>query len=304
MNRTMTAAATLLLITGCSGSDRAPVTELQDKGTAHREEPENLDVAGLIATVNSATGEGWLSVHPENTLAVFSRQIGGFGDQRIFVTERRGDTWTPPVMAPFAADLNERGARFAPDGRRVVFASTRPESDSDEVNDWNIWSVDIDDAGHWGDPEPVSGVNSTANDFHPSVTNEGAIYFGSPRAGGLGRSDMYVGKPGAEGWTVEPAASLNSELSEPDPFIAPDGSYMIFARTGAPGGFGGDDLYVAFSSAHGWSEPQNLGVAVNTPEYEYGAFVTADGKTLLYTTWASGIPQVAAIALSELKLSQ
>ena len=97
---------------------------------------------------------------------------------------------------------------------------------------------------------------------------------------------------------------LNTQYSEPDAFIAPNGEYVIFARTDAPGGFGGDDLYISYSNELGWTDPKNLGSRVNTEEYEYGAFVTADGKTLFFTTWASGIAQIATIQLDALNLKQ
>ena len=95
---------------------------------------------------------------------------------------------------------------------------------------------------------------------------------------------------------------MNTQYSEPDPFIASDGRFIIFARTDAPGGFGGDDLYIAYATDGGWTDPMNMGSEVNTEEYEYGAFVTADGKTLIFTTWASGIAQIATIEMDALKL--
>ncbi len=294
MKRPIVITAGVIALSGCT--DATPETSsgvLQDA----LGEP---DLVSLLEIVNSDVGEGWLSLSPDNQIALFSRQVGGFGDQRIFLTEWGPDGWSSPSRAPFAMDLNERSARFSGDGASVFFASTRPVPGFEEAKDFNIWSVSIDESGTWGTPSVLSDINSPADDFHPSVMSNGTVFFGSPREGGMGRSDQYFASPGQAGWFLKSMGTLNTEFSEPDPFIAPDGSYLIFARTGAPDGFGGDDLYVAFSSAHGWSEPKNLGDAVNTPEYEYGAFVTSDGKTLFYTTWASGTPQVAAIALSEL----
>ena len=282
-------------LAGCSE------TTPDEAASAHQETLGEPDLTILLDIVNSDLGEGWLSLSPDNRTAIFSRQVGGFGDQRIYLTEWGSYGWSSPSQAPFAADLNERGARFSGDGTSVVFASTRPVPGFEEAEDFNIWSVSVDESGAWGTPSVLSQVNSPADDFHPSVMSNGTVYFGSPREGSVGRSDMFIATPGQAGWIVTPLEALNTEFSEPDPFIAPDGSYLIFARTGAPGGFGGDDLYVSFSSAHGWSEPRNLGDAVNTPEYEYGAFVTSDGKTLFYTTWASGTPQIASIEISELE---
>jgi hypothetical protein len=258
--------------------------------------------ATLLTTVNSDSGESWLSLHPNGRIAIFGRHVDGFGDQRIHLTAWNGATWSTPELAPFAANMNERGARFSPDGESVVFASTRPVEVDDTENNWNIWSVAFENSESWGVPTPLTEINSPQEDFHPSVSMDGTVYFGSRRPGGQGEADMFLARVGPLGWIVDSVPGLNTQYSEPDPFIAADGRYIIFARTNAPGGFGGDDLYISYATDGGWTEPKNLGSEVNTKEYEYGAFVTADGKTLIFTTWASGIAQIATIEMDALKL--
>ena len=103
----------------------------------------------LLTTVNSDSGESWLSLHPDGRIAIFGRHVDGFGDQRIYLTAWNGATWSTPKLAPFAADMNERGARFSPDGESVIFASTRPIDADDTDNDWNIWSVAFENSASW-----------------------------------------------------------------------------------------------------------------------------------------------------------
>lgn len=266
--------------------------------------PDHGPVDALLTTANSDAETSWLTLDPDGRIALFGRHIDGFGDQRIYLTEWDGKLWSTPKTAPFSVDQNERGARFSADGKSVYFASTRPTAEDDTDNDWNIWSVAFESAGTWGIPIPLTEISSPENDFHPSVSSNGTVYFGSRRPDSVGESDMFVARQGPAGWVVESVSDLNTEYSEPDPFIAADGSYLIFARTDAPGGFGGDDLYISYANDDGgWSEPKNLGSAVNTAEYEYGAFVTADSKTLIYTTWASGKAQIESIEMSALGLN-
>lgn len=274
-------------------------TESESSETANTEQGP-LDT--LLTTVNSDAGESWLSLHPNGRIALFGRHVDGFGDQRIYLTAWDGSSWSMPEVAPFGVDRNERGARFSPDGEVVHFASTRPTFEDDNDYDWNIWSVVVGNAGSWGVPRPLTEISSPEDDFHPSASANNVVYYGSRRSESVGESDMFVAREGPAGWIVEPVSDLNTEYSEPDPFIAPDGGYVIFARTDAPGGFGGDDLYISYANDGGWTEPQNLGSEVNTAEYEYGAFVTAGGETLIYTTWASGIAQIAAIEMNALDL--
>ena len=265
-------------------------------------EAQRSQLDSLLTTVNSDAGESWLTLYPDGRTAVFGRHVDGFGDQRIYLTTWDGATWSTPQLASFAADLSERGARFSPDGESVYFASTRPTSAGGPNNDWNIWSVTFNGADSWGEPSPLIDINSSESDFHPSAAANGSVYFGSRRKESVGESDMFVAKPGSLGWTIEPVSILNTQYSEPDPFIAPNGDYIIFARTDAPGGFGGDDLYISYANKGGWTDPRNLGSKVNTEEYEYGAFVTADGKTLVFTTWASGNAQIATVEMDALNL--
>lgn len=84
-------------------------------------------------------------------------------------------------------------------------------------------------------------------------------------------------------------------------FIDPAQRYMILARTDDPSGLGGDDLFISARTAGGgWSAPRNLGRGVNTAEYEYGPLVSADGRTLYFTSHRGGnaslyrIPTAAA----------
>lgn len=289
----------------------AACTDAEVDGRTLEPEKENIEtgntgrvpVGALLEVVNSDAGVSWLSLHPSGRIALFGRHIDGFGDQRIHSVEWNGEHWSTPEIASFSVDLNERGARFSADGKSVYFASTRPVSNDDPDNDWNIWSVAFEGVGNWGIPEPLTEINSPADDFHPSATLDSAVYFGSRRSGSIGESDMFVARHGPAGWVVDSVSDLNTAYSESDPFIAPDGGYVIFARTDAPGGFGGDDLYISYANDEGgWTDPRNLGDTVNTAEYEYGAFVTADGETLIYTTWASGTAQIASVELSTLGL--
>ena len=285
----------------CACSDpgfNGSTTDLNNDAAEARRGP----LGTLLTAVNSDSGESWLSLHPNGRIAIFGRHVDGFGDQRIYLTAWNGATWSTPKLAPFAADMNERGARFSPDGESVIFASTRPIDADDTDNDWNIWSVAFENSASWGVSSPLTEINSSEEDFHPSASLNGTVYFSSRRPGGIGESDMFLGHVGPLGWIVKPVPSLNTQYSEPDPFIAPDGRYIIFARTGAPGGFGGDDLYISYATDGGWTDPENMGSEVNTEEYEYGAFVTADGKTLIFTTWASGNAQIATIEMDALKL--
>jgi hypothetical protein len=66
--------------------------------------------------------------------------------------------------------------------------------------------------------------------------------------------------------------------------VAPDESYLIVPVEGRPDSLGGCDYYVVFHDAKdGWSEPINLGPAVNTPgSQEFSPYVSPDGRYFFF----------------------
>lgn len=68
----------------------------------------------------------------------------------------------------------------------------------------------------------------------------------------------------------------NSEVSIAHPALSPSGRKLYFVSD-MPGGFGGTDIYMCEDQGGQWSEPVNLGPAINTPHDEAYPFIGADG---------------------------
>ena len=80
---------------------------------------------------------------------------------------------------------------------------------------------------------------------------------------------------------------VNSPESDQDPFIAPDGSYLIVCLTGQADSFGGYDLYVSFKGGDdSWSDPVNLVQGVNSAGAEFRPYVTVDGAEVFHQSGA------------------
>ena len=111
-------------------------------------------------------------------------------------------------------------------------------------------------------------------------------------------------RPAASGYreALNIGAPVNTEHSQPDLFVTRDGSMMILAVTDHPDGLGGDDLYVSFKRGDAWTTPVNLGPGVNTPEYEYGPFIS--GEYLYFTSHGFGSGNIYRIRLDEIAAMQ
>lgn len=203
----------------------------------------------------------------------------------IMVVRQVGGVWQPPQIAAFSGRYFDVDPMFSPDGVRLYFSSYRPRAAGATAaeTDADIWYVERTAAG-FGAPVHVGAPVSTPNDdFHPSVTRDGTLYYSQwdakRRTGDLFRARLVDGA-----YQVDNAgAELNSEATEYDPFIAPDESYVIFVST-RPGGRGDGDLYISFRGAERWSEPKNLGGEINSAAREFCPVVSPDGKYFLFTS--------------------
>ncbi len=85
------------------------------------------------------------------------------------------------------------------------------------------------------------------------------------------------------------ALSVNGEFSNAHPALSKDGKTLYFASDRL-GGQGGTDIYASTLNANGvWSDPQNLGDAVNTPYDEKFPFIADDGTLYFASNAPNGL---------------
>lgn len=204
------------------------------------------------------------------------------------VMEMTDGVWTEPKVAPFSSYL-PYNFTVGPGGRTIYFTSLKSpdRSNSMLLEQANIWAVTLMENG-WSDPVMLGPSINTEQHYenYPTVARDGTIYYMSRREDSVGKTDIYRSRnlDGKYGEAENLGPPVNSTESDQDPFIAPDGSYLIVCLTGRPDSFGRYDLYVSFPGTDGlWSEPINLGEGVNSAGSEFRPYVTADGKYLFFT---------------------
>jgi hypothetical protein len=162
----------------------------------------------------------------------------------------------------------------------------------------------------WGEPYNLGPpVNSDAPEYFPSVTADGTLYFtreGEDRVSTTYRSRLV------DGVYTEPemlGPEVNCGRNRFNVFVAPDESFAIVPAMGREDSLGGVDYYVVFRSADDvWSEPINLGEAVNQPEgREWSASLSPDGKYLFFmssrTSADGGLPLTGSTINELLEIS-
>lgn len=205
----------------------------------------------------------------------------------IMVSYLKNDFWTEPELVEFSTEFNESDPFITNDNKKLFFVSDRPApgiSEDESYFDYNIWYVERMDTG-WSEPKFIFEINSNEDEYSPSLTETGKIYFSSARSNSEGYWDIYESEF-INGKFVEPRKLLspvNTKYGEWDPFIFSEDQKMLFVSD-RPGGFGGGDIYFCEKNKNGiWKEPVNLGININTNDYEYFPRISYDGKFMFFT---------------------
>ncbi len=114
-----------------------------------------------------------------------------------------------------------------------------------------------------------------------SVSDKGTIVFDDYKSNDVIRMSRVInGKREAPKLLGK---EINSGKWTAHPFIAPDESFLIWGSE-REDGYGRSDNYISFQQQDGsWGPAVNMGDKINTELVENGAFLTPDGKYLLFS---------------------
>jgi Tol biopolymer transport system component len=212
------------------------------------------------------------------------------GDPRVRIMVMRlvDGRWTESATVPFSGTYEDWDLNLSPAGRRLYFSSKRPlTGDGEPRSDSDIWYVETDASGGWGEPQNLGPpVNTEENEVHPTVTSDGTIYFFAGYERGMGSADIYRSRLVDGQYTMPEnlGAPINTAVAEMDPFVAPDERYLVF-HSRAEGGYGENDLYVSFRLDDGsWGAPVNMGPKVNSDGNDYCGRFSFDERFFFFTS--------------------
>jgi flagellar motor protein MotB len=143
---------------------------------------------------------------------------------------------------------------------------------------------------------PISvgaSINSPDDEYWPSITADGqTMMFTRQKTPGRQstqaqlQEDFYVSSLSDNVWqkTFNAGAPLNTSQNEGAQTLSSNGDYMYFTACDRQGGFGSCDIFFSSFNDGKWSEPNNIGSPVNTKSWESQPSISADGKTLFFSS--------------------
>ena len=203
--------------------------------------------------------------------------------ENIFQSHWRNGQWTEPEILDIPGEplAHRATVGLTPDGQGLIFFQNDGQTGSLYITRQTFEG--------WTEPEPLpQPINSSHHEAHASFSQDGStIYFSSDRPGGIGGQDIYIAHKLPDGTWGEPlnaGEKINTPQDEEGPFIHPDDKTLYFSSNSRES-MGGFDVFKSQKNADGeWSEPENIGVPVNTPSDDLFYIPTPNGQRVYYAT--------------------
>ena len=196
--------------------------------------------------------------------------------------------WGNPKIASFSGSFSDLEPFYAPDGRRLYFASKRPTENAPDKKDFDIWYVTKDSSQNWSGPVNVDEpVNSSGHEYYPAVTEDGNLYFTAQYPDTKGAEDIYMSRwsNGVFSTPVSLDSTVNSKHYEFNAYVSPDEKLIVFTSYGRQDDLGGGDLYFSRKNEHGqWSEAKHMGAEINSAFLDFCPFYNANTNMLYFSS--------------------
>lgn len=240
----------------------------------------------LDANVNHFKHQYFPSLTIDKKSLIFTKRDGSSGndDEDLVISKYVDGAWT---VAQSLSDLvnsnsNEGAASISADGRTLIYTICEDRKTFGSCDLFITKKI----GDQWIKPQNLGQtLNSKKWDAQPSVSADGnTLYFSSNRPGGYGKRDLWYSNYEDDVWSTPQNLGPLFNTSEDDvtPFIHVNGETLFFASNGRVG-FGGFDLFVTERSHGNWTEPRNLGNAINNHLDQLSFVVTADGKEAYFS---------------------
>lgn len=252
----------------------------------------NPQIDILSAEINTSNSDHPLFASNDNSILIYSIFDKTVNDKNndnttYYFSSLEGQKWSSPVKIDndFNVIASENSSKLSL--RKKEFFITKSVNGNKE-----LYSISYKD-GKWSDPVKLGpSVNTKAVETNACISPDGStLYFSSNREGGYGGYDIYACERLSDGnWgkPVNLGSQVNTQYDEQSPFISGDAATLYFSSRGH-NTMGGYDIFFSTLSDEGiWSEVENIGYPINTPQDDLFYIPSSDETKAFYTSSKDG----------------
>lgn len=191
--------------------------------------------------------------------------------------------------------LHNANSTLSPDGKSLYF--TRCNGKREDSIRCEIFVSTLQSDSSWGAPKRVANpINSNRyTTTHPyscydPVEQKELLFFVSDRAGGKGKNDIwYSSKTATTEWAdpINLGDVINTKDEEATPFFHVATQTLYFSSKWHFG-LGGFDVFKTKKINGQWSEPENLGVPMNSASNDFYYIINRDDSTGYFASNRAG----------------
>ncbi len=214
----------------------------------------------------------------------------------LYAVQARAQTIDMKDLSAVTKALNSRWDEnnpvVSPDGKTIYFTRANDSSNVGGVKDkGDIWFAYLGEDGHWEKPQNLGEpVNDNTRNSILGFSPDGNVMFLNLQkrheGGYISNDGVGFSVKQGSGWSKPKKMRVDYYLNKSDHqsgCVSRDGSVMLLSMQ-SYASRGEEDLYVSFYQDGKWSQPKNLGSDINTSAQEMTPYITADLKTLYFSS--------------------
>jgi len=206
-------------------------------------------------------------------------ETGGFMEDIYTSTRTTKGSWVDARNLGEGVNTEGHDATvgLSPDGQRLLVYM---EDNGGDLHEANLRGAE------WRKPQKLgSRINTKYHESSAAYTPDGrSLYFVTDKEGGLGQRDIYKIEMEGRGQAVNLGSVINTQYGEEGVFLHPDGKTMYFSSEGH-NSMGGYDIFKSVFENGKWSQPENLGWPINTPDDDVFFVISASGRHGYYSSF-------------------